>query len=66
MIKDTARPAFLWGTDDTPREWLGHRLGGVGTSGDNPDAIYRTAGIEGGGHYEIRGQYHPASRPVRC
>lgn len=65
MIKDTARPAFLWGTDDTPREWLGHKLGGVGTSGDNPDAIYRTAGIEGGGHYEISGQYHPASRPVQ-
>jgi hypothetical protein len=65
MIKDTARPAFLWGTDDTPREWLGHRLGGVGTSGDNPDAIYRTAGIEGGGHYEILGQYHPDSRPTQ-
>lgn len=65
MIKDTARPAFLWGTDDTPREWLGHRLGGVGTSGDNPDAIYRSAGIEGGGHYEIFGQYHPESRPTQ-
>ena len=65
MTKNTARPAFLWSTDDTPREWLGHRLGGVGTSGDNPDAIYRTAGIEGGGHYEIRGQYHSANRPCQ-
>jgi hypothetical protein len=65
LAKDTARPAFLWGTDDTPREWLGHRLGGVGTSGDNPDAIYRTAGIEGGGRYEIIGQYHRESRPTQ-
>ena len=65
LLKDTAHPAFLWGTDDTPRDWLGHHLGGVGTSGDNPDNIYRTAGIEGGGHYEILGQYHPDSRPVQ-
>ena len=65
MTKNTARPAFLWSTDDTPREWLGHRLSGVGTSGDNPDAIYRTAGIDGGGHYEVLGQYHPASRPCQ-
>ena len=65
LIKDTARPAFLWATDDTPRDWLGHHLGGVGTSGDNPDNIYRAAGIQGGGRYEILGQYHPASRPIQ-
>jgi hypothetical protein len=65
LLKDTARPAFLWATDDTPRDWLGHHLGGVGTSGDNPDAIYRTAGIDGGGRYEILGQYHPDSRPTQ-
>ena len=65
LVKDTARPAFLWGTDDTPRDWLGHHLGGVGTSGDNPDNIYRTAGIEGGGRYEILGRYHPESRPTQ-
>lgn len=62
IIKDTTRPAFVWGTDDTPRDWLGHHLGGVGTSGDNPDAVYRTAGIAGGGRYEILGQYHADSR----
>jgi hypothetical protein len=65
LLKDTSRPAFLWGTDDTPREWLGHHLGGVGTSGDNPDNIYRSAGIEGGGRYEIIGQYHPDGRPTQ-
>ena len=65
LIKDTARPAFLWGTDDSPRHWLGYEIAGVGTSGDNPDAIYRTAGIEGGGRYEILGQYHPDSRPTQ-
>lgn len=61
----TDRPFFVWGTDDTPREWLGHRLGGVGTSGDNPDAIYRTAGLDGTGRYEIIGSFHPDSRPVQ-
>ena len=65
LIHRPDRPVFLWGTDDTPREWLGHTLGGVGTSGDNPDAIYRVAGIEGGGRYEILGEYHPDSRPVQ-
>lgn len=65
LIHRPASPIFLWATDDTPREWLGHTLGGVGTSGDNPDAIYRTAGIEGGGRYEILGQYDKDSRPVQ-
>ena len=65
MLHRPTRPVFLWSTDDTPREWLGHKLPGVATSGDNPDAIYRTAGIEGGGRYEIIGQYHPGSRPTQ-
>ena len=65
MLHRPTRPVFLWSTDDTPREWLGHKLPGVGTSGDNPDAIYRTAGIEGGGRYEILGQYHLDSRPTQ-
>ena len=65
MIHRPTRPVFLWSTDDTPREWLGHKLGGVGTSGDNPDAIYRTAAIEGGGRFEIVGQYHRDSRPAQ-
>lgn len=65
LIHRPTRPVFMWSTDDTPREWLGHKLPGVGTSGDNPDAIYRTAGIEGGGRYEIIGQYHRDSRPTQ-
>jgi hypothetical protein len=64
-LNRASRPFFLWSTDDTPREWLGHKLGGVGTAGDNPDAIYRTTGIEGGGRYEITGSFHPDSRPVQ-
>ena len=64
-VHRTTHPFFVWGTDDTPREWLGHKLGGVGTSGDNPDAIYRTAGLDGKGSYEIIGRYHPDSRPVQ-
>jgi hypothetical protein len=48
-------PAFLWGTDDTPRTWFGYTLGGVGTSGDNPDNVYRTAVIDGSKNYEILG-----------
>jgi hypothetical protein len=59
------RPAILWGTDDTPRVWLGHTLGGVGTSGDNPDNIYRGAYVDGDGRYEILGQIDPARRPIQ-
>ncbi|WP_307874578.1 hypothetical protein [Frankia nepalensis] len=58
-------PAQLWVTDDTPREWLGHTLPGVGTSGDNPDAIYRTAFIEGDRRYEVVGQFEAARRPAQ-
>ena len=58
-------PAFLWGTDDTPRTWLGHTLGGVGASGDNPDNIYRSASIDGSGRYEILGQIDLARRPAQ-
>jgi hypothetical protein len=60
-----ASPAFLWGTDDTPRTWLGHRLGGVGTSGDNPDAVYRAANIDGDGRYEILGKFDLAAKPTQ-
>jgi hypothetical protein len=58
-------PAIIWGTDDTPRTWLGHTLGGVGTSGDNPDNIYRSAFIDGGGSYEITGRTNLARRPAQ-
>jgi len=58
-------PAFLWGTDDTPRTWLGHTIGGVGTSGDNPDAVYRTANIDGDGRYEILGKFDMAAKPAQ-
>jgi hypothetical protein len=60
--KHRATPAFLWGTDDTPRHWYGHELGGVGTSGDNTDAIYRTAIIDGSRQYELTGQLDPVRR----
>jgi hypothetical protein len=65
MANRPTRPIFLWATDDTPREWLGHELGGVGMAGDNPDAVYRTCGIAGGGRYEIIGSFHKDSRPVQ-
>lgn len=60
-----SRPALLWATDDTPREWLGHRLGGVGTSGDNPDAIYRVGFIDGAGSYELAGRFDMARRAAQ-
>lgn len=56
-IANTTSPALLWATDDTPRTWLGHTIGGVGTSGDNPDAIYRIAALDGDGRYEILGRF---------
>ncbi len=57
-------PAFIWSTDDTPRHWYGHELA-VGTSGDNPDAIYRTAIIDGSRQYVIEGQIDPANPAVQ-
>jgi hypothetical protein len=60
-------PTFLWGTDDTPRSWFGYTLGGVGTSGDNPDNVYRTAIIDGTKNYEILGWkdlHNPAEQLV--
>jgi hypothetical protein len=58
-------PAYLWATDDTPRTWLGHTIGGVGTSGDNPDAVYRMANIDGDGRYEIVGKIDTARKPTQ-
>lgn len=60
-----SQPAILWITDNTPRTWLGHTLPGVGTSGDNPDNIYRAAFLDGNGHYEITGKVDPAHRPAQ-
>jgi len=67
ISKYRAAPAFLWGTDDTPRRWYGYELGGVGTSGDNADAIYRTAVIDGSRQYEVTGRFdqvRPATQTV--
>lgn len=58
-------PAFTWGTDNTPRTWLGHTLPGIGTSGDNPDALYRLAVIDGSRRYEVLGRFAPARRPAQ-
>ncbi|OHV27924.1 MULTISPECIES: hypothetical protein [Pseudofrankia] len=58
-------PSQLWVTDDTPREWLGHTLPGVGTSGDNPDAIYRIASVDGARRFEVLGRFDPDRRPAQ-
>jgi hypothetical protein len=46
-----ASPAILWGTDDTPRTWLGHTVGGVGVLGVHLDDI---AGSDGTAHLSRR------------
>ncbi|RYZ47390.1 MAG: DUF1214 domain-containing protein, partial [Sphingobacteriales bacterium] len=43
----------------------GYTLGGVGTSGDNPDHIYRSSAVDGSGRYEILGRFSPSRRPVQ-
>jgi hypothetical protein len=65
LASSRASPAFLWATDDTPRTWLGHTIGGVGMAGDNPDAIYRLVPIDGAGRYEILGSFDQAKRPAQ-
>jgi hypothetical protein len=57
-------PAFLWATDNTPREWFGHSLGGAGIAGDNPDFIYRRLTVEGAEQFEITGRIDLAHRPA--
>lgn len=57
------QPAFVLGTDTTPRRWFGHTFPGTGKAGDNPDAIYRTTVIDGRGVYEVTGQID-LSKPV--
>jgi len=60
-----AEPFLIWGTEDTPREWRGRKLGCVGTAGDNPDNIYRSAGIEGGVRYEVTGRFDTKNRAAQ-
>lgn len=60
-----AAPGIVYGTDDTPRHWLGHTIGGVGTGGDNPDAIYRMGFVDGAGQYEILGRINMAKPPAQ-
>ena len=65
LLNSFGHPVVLWATDDTPRSWLGYTLGGVGTSGDNPDGIYRSIAVDGSGEYEIIGQFDLQQRPAQ-
>ncbi|MCB2059733.1 MAG: hypothetical protein R3E09_04095 [Novosphingobium sp.] len=58
-------PYFVWGTEDTPREWRGRRVGCVGTAGDNPDNVYRTTSLQGGVRYEVTGKFDPSRRATQ-
>jgi hypothetical protein len=58
-------PSITWGTDNTPRTWMGYTLPGIGTSGDNPAAIYRLAVIDGSRRYEVLGRFDMAKRPAQ-
>ena len=59
-----AKPAFIWATDNTSRNWFGHELGGAGIAGDNPDFIYRRLTVDGDGQFEITGRIDLAHRPA--
>ncbi|MQY17536.1 hypothetical protein [Nocardia macrotermitis] len=58
-------PAIILVTDNTPRTWMGHTVPGIGTSGDNPDAVYRLAVIDGTRRYEVTGRFDMANRPAQ-
>jgi hypothetical protein len=58
-------PYLLWGTEDTPREWRGRKMGCIGTAGDNPDNIYRTAVVQGGLRYEVTGKFDGKHRATQ-
>lgn len=50
------KPYFVWGTEDSGRDWRGRSVPCIGTAGDNPDNIYRGTTLEGGVRYEITGK----------
>lgn len=60
---DTARPAFVWGADNTARQWLGHVFPGALAAIENPDNTNREMRIDGGSSYVIEGRFgaNPAS-----
>jgi hypothetical protein len=58
-------PVILWATDNTPRTWLGHTLGGVGMLGDNPDAIYRIGALDSTGRFELIGRFDKENPAVQ-
>lgn len=61
---DQPEPAFIWATDDTPHEWMGHLFPGSGIAGDNPDGVYRIVTLDGNGRYVIEGRIDMAHRPA--
>jgi hypothetical protein len=61
---DPAQPKFLWNVDDTPHTWFGHTIHGAAGAADNPDHIYRAAGLDGDGRYEVTGRLN-ARRPAQ-
>ena len=65
LSADPAKPAILLSTDNTPRHWCGRDIPAMGAAGDNPDHVYRSAFIDGGGRYVIRGKIDLAHRPVQ-
>lgn len=58
-------PTFIWGIEDTPRDWRGRAVPCSGTAGDNPDNIYRSTTLEGGVRYEITGRLDPQRRATQ-
>jgi hypothetical protein len=58
-------PFIQWGTEDTPREWRGRKMGCIGTAGDNPDNIYRLAVVPGGVRHEVIGKFDPENRATQ-
>ena len=58
-------PYFVWGTEDSRRDWRGRSVPCIGTAGDNPDNIYRSTTLEGGVRYEITGRLDPRRRATQ-
>jgi hypothetical protein len=56
---DAEAPKILWVGETTPRIWGGHTFPGAALAGDNPDAIYRHAFVDGDAVYELSGRLLP-------
>jgi hypothetical protein len=65
LATNQADPGMIMLVDNTPREWLGYSIPGIGMAGDNPDNVNRVIVLDGDSTYELDGKFDMANRPAQ-